>query len=192
MIMSLAAAPRISRAGAPLVRAPVAMMQMQQRALSTSTPVRALGKQDVKTVEVGEDQDLKQITQKRNARPISPHLQIYQPQLSWISSIMHRFTGTGMSVGLYAWALGYLGAPYIGLGDLFTSASLIDMAHQLPMWAKLSLKVPLAATISYHFFNGLRHLFWDIGWVLDLRKSYAAGYTVIASTAVATVALCML
>ena len=192
MMMSLAAAPRISRVGAPLVRSPVAMMQMQQRVLSTSAPVRVLGKQDVKTVEVNADQDLKQINVKRNERPISPHLQIYQPQLSWLSSITHRFTGTGMSIGLYTFAFAYLAGPYVGCGDLFSSASLIDLVHQLPTWAKLSLKVPAAATLSYHFFNGLRHLSWDIGWVLDLRKSYAAGYTVIASTAVATVFLCML
>ena len=32
-------------------------------------------------------------------RPLSPHLQVYKPQLSSVTSILHRMTGVALSVG---------------------------------------------------------------------------------------------
>ena len=34
-------------------------------------------------------------------RPIAPHLSIYQPQLTWYLSALHRITGAGVAAGLY-------------------------------------------------------------------------------------------
>lgn len=36
---------------------------------------------------------------QRKLRPSSPHFTIYEPQLSWLTSIANRATGTGLSVG---------------------------------------------------------------------------------------------
>ena len=33
-------------------------------------------------------------------RPTSPHLSIYQPQLTWTLSALHRITGTGLALGI--------------------------------------------------------------------------------------------
>jgi succinate dehydrogenase / fumarate reductase cytochrome b subunit len=33
-------------------------------------------------------------------RPLSPHLQIYRPQITSVLSILHRITGFALSVGL--------------------------------------------------------------------------------------------
>ncbi|HBR69742.1 MAG TPA: succinate dehydrogenase, cytochrome b556 subunit, partial [Rhodospirillaceae bacterium] len=40
-------------------------------------------------------------------RPLSPHLQVYRPQLTSVTSILHRATGAGLSVGLvfFTWWL---------------------------------------------------------------------------------------
>jgi len=35
----------------------------------------------------------------KSMRPISPHLAIYQPQLTWVLSIAHRVSGAGLAVG---------------------------------------------------------------------------------------------
>ena len=35
----------------------------------------------------------------KQVRPLSPHLQIYKPQITSILSIMHDWTGIGLSVG---------------------------------------------------------------------------------------------
>ena len=32
-------------------------------------------------------------------RPLSPHLQIYKPQITSVMSILHRFTGIGLAAG---------------------------------------------------------------------------------------------
>ncbi|MET1027741.1 MAG: succinate dehydrogenase, cytochrome b556 subunit, partial [Dongiaceae bacterium] len=32
-------------------------------------------------------------------RPISPHIQIYKPQLTSATSIFHRITGVGLAIG---------------------------------------------------------------------------------------------
>lgn len=33
--------------------------------------------------------------------------------------------------------------------------------------------------LMYHLLNGIRHLFWDAGWLLDLRGAYASGWAVL-------------
>ncbi len=39
------------------------------------------------------------LDKQRLNRPSSPHFTIYQPQITWLVSIAHRVTGTGLSVG---------------------------------------------------------------------------------------------
>jgi len=193
--MSLFVASRLVQSPLASTQGIFGPMRLSQRALHTSSVTRALtwSKQPpAKVVSLSEEQDLKQLNQRRNERPISPHLTIYQPQLTWFSSIGHRFTGVGLSAGLYAYAIAYLAAPHAGLGELLSSGSLVDLVSQMPVWAKLAIKAPLAATFSYHCLNGLRHLSWDWGFFLQLRSSYLAGYTVLAATAASTVGLCML
>lgn len=41
------------------------------------------------------------LNKQRLRRPSSPHFTIYQPQLTWISSIANRFTGVSLSVCEY-------------------------------------------------------------------------------------------
>lgn len=49
---------------------------------------------------ISADEHARQLDAKRLQRPNSPHLTIYQPQLTWISSIANRMTGVGLSVGM--------------------------------------------------------------------------------------------
>lgn len=59
---------------------------------------------------------------------------------------------------LYGYALAYLAAP-----ETFSSANVIELVHGLPEAVKYAGKVILAAPFSFHAFNGLRHLSWDVG-----------------------------
>ena len=113
-------------------------------------------------------------------RPLSPHLQIYTPQLTSILSIMNRVTGIALSAGtlLLVWWLvaaasgpdaydtvqGFVASP-IGLFVLFG-------------WT---------ASLFFHFFNGIRHLAWDAGFGFDLPQTYASGWAVVIATAVSSV-----
>jgi hypothetical protein len=46
--------------------------------------------------------DMRAILDKQRLnRPSSPHMTIYEPQITWYASIFHRITGTGLSVGKY-------------------------------------------------------------------------------------------
>ncbi|PKI83881.1 cytochrome b subunit of succinate dehydrogenase, Sdh3p [Malassezia vespertilionis] len=169
------------------------VLPQPSRTLTTSPIVRALPwARNVKTVHMSEPQDLKNLNHVRMDRPISPELSIYQPQLTWYSSIFNRITGVGMSVLLYGYCMSYAVLPFTGYGELLSSVNVIQFFHELPVWAKLLVKAPLAATFSFHTFNGMRHLSWDSGYFLDLKTSYMAGYTVIGASILATVGLCML
>ncbi|KAG8905255.1 hypothetical protein FRB99_000370 [Tulasnella sp. 403] len=97
---------------------------------------------------------------QRLNRPSSPHFTIYQPQITWYGSILHRITGSALSGLLYAFSIGYLLGPVAGIP--FDSAQIVELAHSLPEWAKLSAKTLLAAPFAYHSWNGVRHLTWDV------------------------------
>jgi succinate dehydrogenase / fumarate reductase cytochrome b subunit len=113
-------------------------------------------------------------------RPLSPHLQVYKPQITSILSIMHRITGCAMAVGtlLLVWWLvaaatsedafatvqGFIGSP-IGLLLLFG-------------WT---------LALFFHLTNGLRHLLWDAGYGFDLPSVHSGGRIVVIATVVLTV-----
>ena len=191
--MSLFMASRLLRAPLRQTACVLGTARMAPCAIHTSAKVQGLPwAKNVPTTSMTEEQDLQHLNARRNDRPISPHVEIYQPQLTWCSSIAHRVTGVGLSGALYASAVAYVAAPYMGLGELVSSASLVDVVSHMPVWAKLLVKAPLAAAFSYHSLNGIRHLLWDWALCTTLRSSYAAGYAVIGLTGVATVGLCML
>lgn len=88
------------------------------------------------------------------ARPLSPHLTIYEPQLTWLMSIGHRVTGAGLSAGIYAFGIYYaLMAPETVTSDL---ASFI--ARDCPTAMVVLGKYVLGAPFIYHTLNGIRHL----------------------------------
>lgn len=41
--------------------------------------------------------------------------------------------------------------------------------------------------LFYHLLNGIRHLLWDAGWLLDLGKAYASGWAVVTVSLVLTI-----
>lgn len=105
-------------------------------------------------------------------RPLSPHLQVYRPQLTSVLSISHRITGMILSLGMaavVAWLLALASGPeaYDAMtGALSTPIALVLLA----IWT---------FALMYHLLNGIRHLFWDAGWLLDLRGAYASGWAVL-------------
>ncbi|KAH9811216.1 hypothetical protein DFH28DRAFT_901236, partial [Melampsora americana] len=137
------------------------------------------------------DQDaMKLLNQQRKLRPTSPHFTIYEPQLTWLSSIANRVTGSALSVGLYVFALSYMGLPAVGIP--MDSETLVQLAASAPEWSKVSAKALVALPFTFHTFNGCRHLAWDMGYFMELKSSYTAGYAVMGATAVSTVGLALI
>ena len=113
-------------------------------------------------------------------RPLSPHLQIYKPQLTSVLSITHRGTGVFLSIGalfLACWLLAVAWGP----------EAYALLQEYLQAWYGQVLLYAWLFSLYYHLCNGIRHLCWDLGLGLDLKTTYATGYAVIASSLLLTV-----
>ena len=113
-------------------------------------------------------------------RPLSPHLQVYRPQLTSILSIMNRVTGIALSAGtllLVWWLVAAASGP-----DAFATV-------QGFIGSPVGLFVLFGWTLSlfYHFFGGIRHLAWNMGWGYDLPQTHLSGWLSVAATVVSTV-----
>jgi len=118
-------------------------------------------------------------------RPLSPHLQIYKPQLTALLSISHRATGGFLSLGtlvLVYWLMAVAAGP--------------EAYQQAQQWlsSPISLLLLFAWSFSlfYHLCNGIRHLFWDAGYGFELKTVYASGYLVLVATLLLTVSTWLL
>jgi succinate dehydrogenase / fumarate reductase, cytochrome b subunit len=115
-------------------------------------------------------------------RPLSPHIQIYKPQISSVLSILHRLTGIGLAVGtlLLTW---WLTAAAYGVAA-FTHAQ-----GFMASWFGQLLLLGFSFAFFYHLCNGIRHLFWDMGKGFDLDTATKTGWlVVIAAVALTAIA----
>ena len=112
-------------------------------------------------------------------RPLSPHLEVYRPQLTSVLSITHRMTGVAL-------ALGTLQLVY-WLVAVASGATAYDTAQGLigSVLGRLLL-FGWSAALFFHLCNGIRHLFWDAGYGLELPTLYRSGWTVVAATCALT------
>ncbi|BGP23172.1 succinate dehydrogenase (ubiquinone) cytochromeb subunit [Rhodotorula toruloides] len=149
-------------------------------------PAALVPARSVSTQPMSKEEALEYLNQQRAKRASSPW-HIYQPQLTSMSSIANRVTGTGLSVAFYGIFLSHVIAPVFGAS--VDSAALIDAWTALPSFLQLTTKTAVVGATAYHTFNGLRHLSWDMGYLLDLKTSYMAGYAVIGASALSTAAI---
>ncbi len=91
-------------------------------------------------------------------RPLSPHLQIYKPQLSSTLSIMHRITGMALAAGFVVFIL-WLAT--LAFYPLESYECFLSVAQTIP--GKIAL-CGWAWAMSYHLCTGIRHLIWDMGY----------------------------
>ncbi|KAI9498794.1 hypothetical protein BDB00DRAFT_754328 [Zychaea mexicana] len=139
------------------------------------------------SMEQSPDAESELLRQQRKLRPVSPHTTIYQPQITWYLSGIHRFTGVGMGLGFYAGALAYLGAPAVGYQ--FDTAAIISACGAAPLAVKLAAKTICATPFVFHCLNGVRHLVWDVTKFIDIKDVYRTGYAVMGGTLAGTLYL---
>jgi succinate dehydrogenase / fumarate reductase cytochrome b subunit len=113
------------------------------------------------------------------SRPLSPHLQVYKPQITSVLSILHRITGVALTIGtlLLVW---WLAAAAAGPGPFATVQSVIGS------WIGLLLLLGWSWALFYHLCNGIRHLFWDSGRGFDMPTVIASGWVVVAASLLLT------
>lgn len=111
------------------------------------------------------------------ARPISPHLQIYRPQLTAVMSSFHRISGLILSLaaaGLAIWLIALRLGPSVfsPLQEILSSG-----------WSRAGFFL-LATGFVYHLANGIRHLAWDKGFGYSIQSVYRSGWLVLGATAI--------
>ena len=106
-------------------------------------------------------------------RPLSPHLQVYRPQITSVLSILHRITGVALIGGalLLTWWLVAAAYGPAAFGD--AQALIGSWFGQLLLWA-------FTFALFYHLGNGVRHLAWDFGWGFELSQVRASGIAMLA------------
>ena len=113
-------------------------------------------------------------------RPLSPHLQIYKPQLTSVLSITHRGTGVFLTLGalfLSCWLLAIANGP-----ESYTA-----LQQHISAWYGQIILYAWVFSLYYHLCNGIRHLFWDMGLGLEIKSTYVSGYIVVALSILLTI-----
>ncbi|MGQ0564697.1 MAG: succinate dehydrogenase, cytochrome b556 subunit [Gemmobacter sp.] len=117
---------------------------------------------------------------KRVERPLSPHLQIYRPQLTSITSILTRITGNALIVGIMLavwWLLAAAtGERSFAMADAVATSWFGDLVFTGSLWA-----------VWYHYLAGLRHLYFDAGRGLDIPTAERLGWGCIGGSVVLTI-----
>ena len=113
-------------------------------------------------------------------RPLSPHLQVYKPQITTTVSIFHRATGIALSIGtlLFVWWL---------VAAATSDAAYARASGFIGSWFGLLLLFGWTVSLWFHFCAGIRHLFWDAGMGFELPTVHATGKAVFVATAVLSV-----
>ncbi|MDT8853995.1 succinate dehydrogenase, cytochrome b556 subunit [Paracoccaceae bacterium Fryx2] len=116
----------------------------------------------------------------RATRPLSPHLQIYRMQLTSVTSILTRISGNGLIIGTMMvvwWLFAAAQGP-----EMFATANWVltswfgDLVFTASLWA-----------VWYHFFAGLRHLYFDTGRGLEIHVAERLGWACIIGSVIMTV-----
>ena len=116
----------------------------------------------------------------RGNRPLSPHLTIYRPQLTSITSILTRITGNALLLGallIVWWLLAAATSP-----EAFSVADWVLTS----IFGKLMMLGSIWA-IWYHTLAGVRHLIWDNAVGLELETAYKLGWFVVVGSVMMTI-----
>ena len=116
----------------------------------------------------------------RGNRPLSPHLTIYRPQLTSITSILIRITGNALILSVFlivCWLFGAATSPqyFVAIDSVMNS------------WFGALVLISSLWAVWYHLLGGLRHLIWDMAVGLDLKTAEYLGWAVILGSFLLTI-----
>lgn len=106
----------------------------------------------------------------RGNRPLSPFMigQYYRPQMTSISSIMVRITGLA-SLGTAALIVLWL------VSAATSETAFAAMNGFLTSWFGDLLMLLASWAIWYHMLGRLRHVIWDLGYLVEIDASEKMG-----------------
>nr|AKG26229.1 mitochondrial succinate dehydrogenase cytochrome b560 subunit C [Alternaria arborescens] len=156
----------LRRAAAPSLRVQPAGRMVQRRLAATE--------------HASQSEAAEILAKQRVNRPVSPHLAIYKPQITWYASSLNRITGITLSGSLYLFGIAYLIAPYTGWH--LETQSMVATVAAWPAAVKAGLKAFYAFPFFFRSFNGLRHLAWDVGIGFKNQQVIRTGWTAVGLT----------
>lgn len=118
----------------------------------------------------------------RGNRPLSPFMigQVYRPQITSVLSIIHRITGVAMTLAavlIVWWFLAAASGPeYLETAEWYLTSWIGHLVLLGSLWA-----------LWFHFCNGIRHLYWDLGYGFELDKVTRSGMFTVAASVVLTI-----
>jgi succinate dehydrogenase / fumarate reductase cytochrome b subunit len=116
-------------------------------------------------------------------RPLSPHMTIYRWPVTMMTSITHRITGIGLTVGavILAWWLVCVSNGLDGGYGSFMALAATPVGELILFGVTWSL--------VYHFFSGIRHLAWDLGYGFDKTLAERNSMIILALSVIGALAL---
>ncbi|MEL7254038.1 MAG: succinate dehydrogenase, cytochrome b556 subunit [Pseudomonadota bacterium] len=116
----------------------------------------------------------------RGNRPLSPHLTIYRPQLTSMTSILTRITGNALLIAallIVWWFFAAATSPeYFALADRVLTSFVGDVILLGSVWA-----------LWYHLLAGVRHLIWDNAVMLDIPTAEKLGWACVGGSVLLTI-----
>ncbi len=114
----------------------------------------------------------------KKERPISPHLQVYRPQITSMMSITHRASVVAtyfmlIFFGLFVYA-------YAFMPDLECLGWLINSDDGAILLK--AILIPYSFVLVFYFLSEIRHIFWDLGIGFELQTAYKSACAILAGT----------
>jgi succinate dehydrogenase / fumarate reductase cytochrome b subunit len=113
-------------------------------------------------------------------RPLSPHLQIYKPIPTMMTSIAHRITGGALYFGtlIVAWWI----TAAAGSEDYYNFVSGV-----IGSWLGQLVLFGYTWALVFHMLGGIRHLVWDTGALMEKHTAARLAIGTIVASVVLTV-----
>jgi len=127
-------------------------------------------------------------SQRRN-RPVSPHLSIYQPQITWLCGAIMRNASIAITIPIYAFGAAYLVSPLFGWH--LDTVSMVKWFGSFSVGSRIAMKCVFAFPFVFHVLHGLRHLIWDTGAMLTNKQVQITGWATVVASVLGTIGLVM-
>jgi succinate dehydrogenase / fumarate reductase cytochrome b subunit len=117
----------------------------------------------------------------QNQMPTSPHLWIYKWQINMVLSICHRISG----VFLYIFLLKIIWI--FSLNIIYPESPVVLFCNEVlkSVYGKIAITF-MSFLFYYHLFNGIRHLFWDMGTGFEIKTMQFTSILVLFCTFILT------
>ena len=117
--------------------------------------------------------------------PLSPHLQIYEWNITSLLSITHRIVGVINFIIIFALCIFIISLNIENLSETIFSAVFESSFSKF-------IVISICWSFSFQVLNEIRHLFWDYGLGYDLKISKISGYLVVIGSFILSVAFYLL